>query len=248
MINETIENDPIFLDSYLDPCAISLIMALGIFVNWKFVKNMNEDDKNRGMNSNGLLIRDIMATNAKTQIVVWPILWILFWLIQFDTPFPTWMQPMFCYIKLIAYIFRIYFAFNSLAVAAMRYAFIVHNTNITSFGIVKTKTIFYYGSILIPLIFAILYECTFDHLVSSELGGKIGKICKNSHHVNSITANTTSVIKDGFNSPIYALFRQYVPKEVVYYFGISTKICLGIIFGNLLEGVLYWMTFRFISR
>ena len=246
MSNETLENDPIFIDSYLDPCAISLIMVLGILVNKNFLKNMKDDDKDRGPNSNGLLIRDVMATNAKTQILVWPTLWILFWLIQIDFPFPTWMQPLFCYIKLFAYIFRIYFAFNSLAVAAMRYTFIVHNTSITSFGIVKTKTMFYYGSILIPLLFAIFYECTFD--VSSELGGKALEICKHSHHVDSITSNTISDTEHSFNSPIFVLFQKYVPKEVVYYFGISTKICLGIIFGNLLEGYLYWKTFRFISR
>ena len=157
---------------------------------------MRDDDKDRGPNSNGLLIWDVMATNAKMQILVWPALWILFWLIQIDFLFPTWMKPMFCYIKLFAYIFRIFFAFNSLAVAAMRYTFIIHNTSITSFAIVKTISMIYYGSILIPLLFAIFYECMFD--VSSEFGGTVLEICKHSHHVDSITSNATSVTKHSF--------------------------------------------------
>ena len=243
MKNEIDDSEPIFLNYYLDTCFITLIMILGLLVNWKFLKNMTEDDTNRGANSNGLLIRDVMATNAKTQMMVWPTLWVLFWLIQMDTTFPTWMQPWFCHLKFFAYIFRIYFAFNSLAVAAMRYTFIVHNTSISSFGIAKTKTMFYYGSILVPLLLALFYECTID--VPFDRGGRVFEICKQSF---TDTANKTFSPERGFESPIFAVFQDNMPKNVVYYLGITTKVFLAVIFGNLFEGFLYWKTFSFIAR
>ena len=237
-------NDPIFLNDYIDPFVLSLIMIFGILINCKFLKNMKEDDSNRGPNSNGLLIRDVMATNAKTQMLVWPTLWVLFWLIHIDTTFPIWMQPWFCHLKLLAYIFRIYFGFNSLAVAAMRYAFIVHNTTIVkSFGIDKTKTLFYYGSILIPFLIAIFYECTTN--APFESGRKVFEICQST---TEVSANITFGHEKKFNSPIFNLVQRNVPENVVYYFGISTKLCLGIVFGNLFEGLLYWKTFRYIAR
>ena len=239
-------DEPIYLHSHIDPIIISLIMICGILVNWKFLNNMKDDDRERGPNSNGLLIRDIMGTHAKTQMIAWPTLWVIFWMLHVDVPFPDWLQPCFCYIKLFAYIFRIYFAFNSLAVAAMRYIFIVHNSCITSFGIIKTKTILYYGSLFVPLMIAIMSECTID--VPADLGGKAFDLCQHSKHNDPMSSNFTGNASKTFSSPIFILFHRYVPNNAVYLFGLFTKVCLWIIFGNLLEGVFFWKTFGYISR
>ena len=221
-------------------------MFCGILVNWKLLRNMRDDDKDQGPNSNGIVIRDVMATHAKTQMVVWPTLWVLFWMIHQDVDIPTWLHPCFCYIKIVAYLFRIYFAFNSLVVAAMRYTFIVYNKTVTSLGIAKSKALFYYGSLLIPLTIAILSELTID--VPTEVGGKAFALCKKSPYNIINNVNTSNNALDSLNSPIFDLFHQYVPNNVIYYHGLFVKLCLWIIFGNLLEGILYWKTFGSFSR
>ena len=246
MLPESELNKHVFIDSLFDPILIFLIITCGILINLKFLRNMRDDDKDRGAGSNGLLLRDVMAANAKTQIWTWPMLWMLFSMINGGVDFPSWAQPAFCYIKLVSYTCRIYIAFNSLAVAAMRYTFVVQNNSVNSYGITKAKNMFYYGSLFIPLFLSILAECTID--VSTEFGDKAFSICQNSHCIDNINGNHTDHVFENLRSPIFQWFHQHVSENISRYIAIFTRVSLWIIFGNFAEGIIYWKTFSWIAR
>ena len=234
-------DDPEYVGSILDLLCIIVVSLSGILVNWKFLRNLREDDKNRGPNSNGILIRDVMETQTKTLMVAWPIMSIFFWVLREDVEFPAWTHYSFCYVKLVTHTFRIYFAFNSLVVAVMRYTVIVHQDSVFLFGIEKVKRLFYYGSIITPVMISILKECTLPIFWR----GKAYSICIDSY--GNMT-NTGENMSGNFSSPIYFFVNQYVSTEITYYIGILVKISLWVILGNIVEGVLYWRTFAYIRR
>ena len=227
------------------PFLIVVILA-GIFVNWKFVTNMREDDKGRGANSNGILVRDVMSTNAKTQMVIWPTILIFWWMFKEDVEFPAWLHSSFCYWKLIIQIFRIYFAFNSLTIAVMRYTFIVHQDRVSLFGVDKAKRLFYYGSIIIPVLIAFMNEATFEE--PAELRGKAFFLCLNSYYNTSNITDVNRDIGQNFSSPLYYFVHQHVSTEITYFIRLFVTLCTWFIFGNIIEGILYWKTFAYITR
>ena len=237
-------DDPMNVGSVVYLLGIIVLILSGILVNWKFLRNMRDDDKDRGPNSNGILIRDVMETHTKTQMVITPTFLIFFWILRSGVEFPVWLHPSFCYVKFIVQTFKIYFAFNSLAIAAMRHTFIIHHNSVSLFGIENTKRLFYYGSILTPGMIAILSECTIKS--PPEVRGIAYSLCIDSYHNNITDFNGN--ITQNITSPIYSFVHEYVSTEVTYYISIFVKICVWIIFGNVIEGILYWKTFTYIRK
>ena len=240
------EYEPMYVGSGIDMFLIIFVVLGGILANWKFLKNMRDDDKNRGPNSNGILIRDVMETHSKIQMLYLPAQMIILWLFHENFEFPVWVYPSFCYAKFVTYAFRIYFAFNSLAVASMRYTFVVYQDGISSFGIEKGKKLFYYGSIITPLVIAIANECT--SITPTDLRGRAYSMCIHSYRNSSNTTDFDDNVEQNLSSPIYFFLHQYISTNATYYIGILVRIFLWIIFANLVEGVLYWKTFNYINR
>ena len=88
-------DEPMNVGSVVYLLGIIVLILSGILVNWKFLRNMRDDDKDRGLNSNGILIRDVMETHAKTQMVILPTFLILFWLLAVGVDFPVWLHSSF---------------------------------------------------------------------------------------------------------------------------------------------------------
>lgn len=239
--------EPMYISSVGDIIIIILISLCGLLINWKFLKNMNEDDKDRPPDSNGNIIKDVMTTHTKTLMVIVPPILLLFWLLNEDLEQPMWLQYLFCYERVIVMCFRLYFGFTSLVVATMRYTFIVHQNNATLFGIEKAKTIFYYGSIVIPLMIGIMHECTIGE-VPEVFRDTPRSICidsyRNSHNITDFNFNVTQSI----GSPIYSFVHRYISTEITYYVSHFVHILQAIIFLNAVEGILYWKTFSYIKR
>ena len=104
--------EPMYVSSIVDLIISILISLVAIFINWKFLKDMNADDKERAPNSNGIIIKDVMTTNTKTGMIFLPTVLILHWFLNEDYfELPTWIQYSFCYLTVIAKCFRIYFGF-----------------------------------------------------------------------------------------------------------------------------------------
>ena len=240
-------NEPIYVGSVVHTFVVIFVILGGILANWKFLQNMKEDDKNRGPNSRGILIRDVMETHSKILMVYVPAHMILLWLIHENVVFPVWPYPSFCYVKFASFsIFRIYFAFNSLAVACMRYTFVVHHDGISSFGVEKAKRFFYYGSIITPLVIGIALECT--HNTTTTPRGKAYSTCMLSYRNSSNATDFNNNVEQNFSSPVYWFVHQYISTNITYYIDIFLLISARIIFANLIEGLLYWKTFNYIKR
>ena len=240
-------NEAISVGPVVHTIVVIFVILGGILANWKFLQNMKEDDKNRGPNSNGILIRDVMETHSKIQMVYVPVHMILMWLTHENVVFPVWHYPSFCYVKFAAFlIFRIYVAFNSLVVACMRYTFVVHHDGVSSFGIEKAKRFFYYGSIITPLFIGIAWECV--HNITTTPRGRAYSTCILSYRNSSNTADFNANLEQNFSLPVYLFVHQYISANVTYYIDMFLKICLWIIFANLIEGVLYCKTFSYIRR
>ena len=236
--------EPMYVSSIGDLVISVLVSVSGIFVNWKFLKDMNNDDRERGPNSNGNLIKDVITTHTKTGMIFLPTVMILFWFLNQDIELPIWIQYSLCNgMPVVGKCFRIYFGFTSLVVASMRYVFIVRQNKVFFFGIEKAKTLFYYGSIVIPVVLGILSECTIRDPVHFHHSLCVDPY-PNSHNSLYLGMNITQNI----GSPMYSLVHQYIPNEITYYVGVFVGILKVLIFLNLVEGILYWRTFTYIKR
>ena len=165
-----------------------------------------------------------------------------------------WLQYSLCYYKYIYLLFRLYLAFNSLVVATMRYTFVVNQHRVFLFGVEKTKNMFYYLSLVIPMVIGVLHACTFHLPVKFtsprefSLQYPTHSVCidyyRKSHIITDFNFNTNQSVA----SPIYSFVHQYISTEITYYVGQFVLVLMAIIASNVVEGILYWNTFATIKR
>ena len=207
---------------------------------------MKDEERNLGTNSTGLLVRRVMTTYTITLIVSIPIELILSWFLYENFELPTWFQYSLCYGIYFIQGLRIYFAFNSLVVAAMRYSFVVHHNAILRFGKEKAKTLFYYGSLTIPIIIEILCASS---LPKPEIHlSTMTSICKESYQDSYSRSGLNVTITQDFSLPVYYFVHHYISADITYYVRIFVRLLVGVIFSNVVEGVLYYKTFKKIKR
>ena len=219
------------------------ISLLGILINIKYLKDMREEDRNRGPNSNGLLIKRVMTTYTITLMMFVPTGLILHWVLNEDFELPRWFLHSLCYQAYIWQGIRIYLAFNSLVVAFMRYLFVVHNNAILQFGMEKAKNLLYYGGIAIPITIQILCACT---IPTSNI--RAATLCISSYQKLNNRTYLNSTPSQDFNLPIYSFVNQYISSDILYYISGFVGVLLLIIFSNVVEGILYWKSFAKIQR
>ena len=238
--------EPMYISSNGDLIISILIALAAICINWKFLKDMNADEKDRGPNSNGSILKDVLTTYTKAGMIFLPIGLIWYWILNEDFELPVMIQYLFCsYGNMISKFFGVYFDFTSLVIASMRYTFVVHNNSVLQFGIEQTKTLFYYGSIVIPLVLTILSEGT----IEVPLYFKPHSICvdyyaKAYNDSSELSLNITHSI----SSPIYCFVHEHISTDITYYVGWLVIILWAIIVVNVVEGILYWKTFHYIRR
>ena len=168
---------------------------------------------------------------------------ILIWFVHEDFELPAWLQYSLCYGGYIIFWARIYFGFTSLVIALMRYTFVVHQNAVIQFGIDRAKMLFYYASIVIPIIIGILEACTLP-----APGLALTDICIESygqrHNITYLNLNLTESVA----SPIYLFVRHYISTKILYYVGCFVRALTIIIMTNVVEGILYWRSFASIKR
>ena len=232
--------------SIVDLILCILISVLGILINVKFLKNMKDEERNLGTNSTGLLVRRVMTTYTITLIVSIPIELIFSWFLYENFELPTWFQYSLCYGIYFIQGLRIYFAFNSLVVAAMRYSFVVHHNAILRFGKEKAKTLFYYGSLAIPIMIEILAALsTPKHEIQAFA---IRSICNESYQDSYSRTGLNVTITQDFSLPVYNFVHHYISADITYYVRIFLQLLFVMVFSNVVEGVLYYKTFKKIKR
>ena len=234
-----------YFSSIVDLVTSILISLIGILINVKFLKNMKDEERNLGKNCDGLLIKRVMTTYTMTLIVSAPISLISSWFLYENFELPTWLQCSLCYMWYFGIGYRIYLGFNSLVVAAMRYAFIVHHNAILQFGKEKAKNLFYYGSLAIPIIVGILHACTVQ---KTYFFTAAVSMCQESYKDSYNRTNLNVTIPQDFNLPVYTFVHQYISTDVLYYIRGFVLLLTVIILSNVVEGILYYKTFSKIKR
>ena len=222
-----------------------VIFVLGTMVNWKYLKDMEEDDRNRPPGTNPSLILPIMTTKTKMLIVWTPFYFFLYWFLNQEFDIPDWFRYALCYDQYIATTVRFYFALNSLTIATMRYVFIVHNGKVLRLGKELVKRMFYTLHFLIPLAMGILHGCTLP--VPMNVQNIAQKTCNEFYQGSmNITCGDPEGVRDDC-SPILTLVLDYVSSDVTKGVGIAIKILSIILFTNVLDGIFYWKTFGVIK-
>ena len=225
-----------------------LISLLGILINIKYLKDMRDEDRNRGPNSNGLLTKRVMTTYTITLMIFVPASLILHCVLTEEFELPRWFLHSLCYQAYIWQGIRIYLAFNSLVVAAMRYLFVVHDNDILQFGMEKAKRLFYYGSIAIPIMIEIILACTVPMSITPMSNLETAVICTSSYQKPNSRTYLNSTPTHDFDLPIHSFVNQYISSDILYYLRGFVFVLLVIVFGNVAEGILYWKTFAKIQR
>ena len=231
--------EPMYFSPELDLVVIMTISMLVILVNRKLLKDMKEDPTPS-------LIQDIMTSITKAIIVAVPGIMLLQWSLTLDYRFPDWFYQALCYEQYNAIFWRFYFAFNSLVISSMRYFYIVYNETALLLGKERVKKFFYCISITVPLMMTILHAFTLP--VPPSVYSIAQKTC---HKYLAVSYNMTCQDQNGIAdncAPILSIVYKRIPTVVAKNVGIIVQLVYIIICSNIVEGILYWRTFKMIQE
>ena len=240
------EPEPLMVSSMLDLMILLVVSFTGIVINWKHLRNMNEDDKMRPPGTSECLIKDVLNTYTKVGMVGFPFHFFLNWFLNERYVLPAWFQYVLCYDQYVVNTFRWYYSFNSLVISTMRYTYIVQNKAVLRFGKEKAKAMFYYGSILIPILLAVLNAVSVQTPV--HVLNVAATICVD-FYLNSLNVTIEDANSiPGFGSPILMFVHQYISVDITHYVQVFLTVVAVVVLSNVIEGILYWKTFRVIRR
>ena len=238
-------NEPLYISSSVDLVIITTLSALIIFVNGKYLKDMNEDDKNRLPGTPRSLIQDVMVTRTKATFHL-PFYYLLAWFLSQGYLLPEWFYQMLSYEQYLTLFLRFYFPFTSLIIASMRYVFIVHQKKILTFGKNLAKRLFYYSSIGLPMLMAVLHACTIP--VPSSGYNRPHKVCVKFFETSyNMTCGDPDGVKDDC-APILSRVHHLIPSNITQIVGIVVKFFFIVMCTNVLDGILYYKTFKTIRE
>ena len=230
--------EPLYFSTEIDFAIIILVSILGIVVNRKFLKDMKDDSRK----SSPSLIDDVMVFRTKSIMMVIPTFMFLHWSLTLNYQFPNWFYHALCYEQYNAMFWRFYFGFTSLIISLMRFFFIIYNEKVLLLGKQRVKKFFYFLSISAPLIMTIFHACTLP--VPPSAYNTAHKTCHNflEHSYNMTCPDQNGITDDC--APILPHVIAQIPKAATKVVGIIVKIMYIIMCSNILEGILYWRTFK----
>ena len=239
-------DEPLYFSSIIDLIIITVMSVLIIIVNRKYLNDMDEDDRTRHPGTPTCLISDVMRTRTKFAMVLIPYYYAFAWFLSQGIYFPDWFYHLLCYDQYLKMFLQFFFSLTSLIIAVMRYAFIVHNRKVLAFGKDKTKKMFHYGSVLIPLVLAALHALT---IPVPESGYNLPhRICTDFLETTyNMTCGDPNGVKDDC-APILSIVQQYANLNVTKVIGIFVKVFFVFTYSNILDAILYWKTFKLIRE
>ena len=223
-----------------------VVSVVGLLINWKHLRDMKEDNTSSPPGTSPNLLTPILTTNTKVVMVFIPIYMFMFWILHEEEEIPSWVQYALCYDQYISTTVRTYLGFNSFVIATMRYVFICYNDRVLEFGKEKAKTLFYYGSIFIPVVIGVLNACSVKLPLNVHLPSHTVCIEYYLGYLN-ITREQSDQLPD-FGSPILELVHKYLGTDFTQYVEMFCIIVGFVIYSNMVEGALYCKTFRAIRR
>ena len=234
--------EPLYFSTELDFVILVSLSITGALINLKFLKDMKDDARK----SSSSLIDNVMAARTKSIMAVVPTFMLLHWSLTLNHRFPDWFYHSLCYEQYNLMFWRFYFGFTSLIIALMRYFFIVHNEKALLLGKQRMKRFFELLNIIVPLIMTVLHACTLPVPPTSYNAAQ--KTCYEFLEVShNMTCRDTNGIMDNC-APILPIVIERIPTAVTNVVGIIVKIMYVIMCSNILDGILYWRTFKMIRE
>ena len=234
--------EPLYFTNELDFVIIVSQAIVGTLVNRKLLKDMKDDERN----SSPSLIQNVMAFRTKSIMIVIPTFSLLHWSLTLNYRFPDLFYQTLCYEQYNAIFWRFYFGFTSLIISSMRYFFIVHNEKALLLGKERVKKFFELLSVMVPLIMTVLHACTLS--VPPSVRNMAHKSC---HEFLEISHNMTCLDQTGtmdLCAPILSTVIERIPTVVTKSVGIFVNLMYIIMCSNILDGILYWRTFKMIRE
>ena len=234
--------EPLYFSTELDFVIIIIVSILGILINQKFLNDMKDDSRK----SSPSLIDDVMVSRTKSRMIVLPAYMLLNWSLTLNYQLPDWFYQALCYEQYNGMFWRFYFNVSSLIISLIRYFFIVYNENVLLLGKEKVKNFFYFLSVMIPLIMTILHACTLP--VPPSAHNIAQKTC---HKYLEVSYNMTCRDGNGISdycTPIQSIVIERIPQAATKVVGIIVKLMYVMMCSNILEGILYWRTFKLIRE
>ena len=234
---------------YQEPMFLLLvaITTLVVLVNGKYLKDMKEDTKYRLPGTAPGLINDVMTSRTKATMIVIPLMAFTNWFFTLDLDtLPDSVYILLSYYQYPLTFVRFYFQFTTFIISLMRHVFIVHNQKVLRFGKAEAKKVFYHSSIWIPMLMTVLHACT---LPIPEQGYDIPletsyKFLEKSYNM---TCGDPMGMKDDC-APILSFVHLYVSKEITKTIGIGVQISYAMMCFNIVDGILYYKTFKMIRK
>lgn len=240
-------NAPLFLWSTVLELIFSvMIIVCGEIINYRFLSKLKKEKRRTPIGRKGNVIEPIMRWYCKLQMIYWPYHLIFFW-IMFNEIIPYQsMNGWWCSFAtfILVRFGRMCIAWNSAFVALIRYLYTVHRQKSNQWEFENVGRYFSISSIVIPIgietvgLFVSHYPDT--QITTAQ---DVFKSCVTSLQNLNNTVNIQNP------EPYFrSLTLQFVPEWIIL--GVfAVYFCLtGIIFINLLDGIVYFQIFRTIKR
>lgn len=215
-----------------------IIIILGEFVQLQVLKLLKRECS---------IEADILKVFLYFQMVYWPVFVLFHTSTDFVHPLREVVGEWYCILGFLCIIYGMTFVgFHSFVVGLMRYAFVVHNERVGKFGIERVKRIFFWMSILAPLVATLMRF--FGRLEVSAVSS-LNK-CDGIHHMSFLIENSISSTArknmcifhyDDDDWQIFGNKSLAILKRVLC---TLTNILYLIMGFNLVEGILYWRTVK----
>ena len=205
-----------------------IISICGIFLNYKFLKKLKTERRNKPMGRKGNVIEPIMRWFIVLQMIFWPYELFMFsqavGIAKLSSLTPS-LCPFYYWSVILG---RAIVAYNSLFVALLRYVYIVHERKANQWDFESVGRRFQIASISIPIVHMIILGFTMrpKYLLSD---GDIN-ICS-------------------YMTPVLITFTvKFVSEPLADTIAMIAAILVTFVYLNLVEGYLYVKIFQSIKR
>ena len=245
--SDIIENINLYYQPLLPPIVAAvgfvlklLVVIFGEFVCVKILTRIKNDDT---------ILNDITKLYVRMQMVFHPLSVVFMTSTDFIHPLSKVIGKWYCSLGWLVFdIGYKFIAFHSFSTALMRYVFIFHQPKVENYGKDKTKRIFYYLSVAIPVIISIL------NLVQAHEVGHRSSInkCYGTHHKAFLldsspfhSAQRTFWNPDDYELKGFLNFTLAITRRILKIFTTCVSLLAAL---NLTEAFLYYKIISYMNR
>ena len=204
----------------------SLIISIcGVFLNYKFLKKLKIERRNKPLGRKGNVIEPIMRWFLVIQIIYWPYQLLMFHRAMYYNIIS--MIPPLCPFYIWSIILgRTTVAYNSIFVVLIRYVYIVHERKASQWDFEKVGRRFQIASICTPWI----------HIIMMGFSLRLKAVFPHANHCPHQTSFLLSITREPALQPLVDTIATVC------------AITMGVVYLNVMEGYLYIKIFQRINQ